>query len=75
MPNHPYLSSFAILEEWLEICANSMNIFSKYWLAYMKAGSPLTASVNPANYINLSADVYSSFFYALCISFSFCRYH
>lgn len=61
-PNHPYSSSFAILEEWFKICANSMNMFSKYWLAYIKAVSPSTDSVNPSNYSKLAPNTYNPFF-------------
>jgi hypothetical protein len=55
LPKDPHLSSTTILKEWFEIFANSINIYSKYWLSYMHAISEFTDSMNSKNYASPSA--------------------
>ncbi len=65
MPNYPYpdSSSFTVSKDWLEISANGMNMFSKYWLSYMQTILQFSDPVNSTKYVNLlSAGKYDSFF-------------
>jgi len=51
-----------ILEECIKISANSMTMYSKYWLSYTQTIFKLIDSMNPSNHAKLTANRNNGYF-------------